>query len=345
VEDGLADTKLRDGLSDYRVRDVKTVMVAANRRPQAQLHRTLVCVAFVVMALTSAACDKYEPTKSIEGVYRPAQCVTLQGIIPGGWLSHHQTIHPTVCQPIRVSELGIYAYGAGWSEPDVRAEVARLEFADAGVLVESDRLRRSGTFDYRERTATVGDWTRNNPTKAIMLVLVGLVVAVTIPRQAVARASRRRRERDQLEAAALAEAARLDRHKAEEAARKAEEAARPERHKAEEAARKAEEAARLELRKEWSRQLKSTSVDRLRFEYEKRQRSIQALQTKLARLGREREDMFDLNEEIMKSDYPTTDVLTRAFSIGDEIRGIEKEISTAEEEMTEIQQALDTKWD
>lgn len=194
-------------MRDGRVSEMKTVMKDPNRRPQGRLHRTIVCMAFVIMAVTFAACDKYERTKPIEGVYRPTQCVTLQGIIPGGWLSMHQTIHPTVCQPMRVSELGVYTYGGGWSDPGGQREVGKLEFSDSGVLVQSADLRRSGTFEYKDRAATAGEWTSNNPIKTIMLVLVGLAVAVTITQQLIARESKRRRERESLEAEVARKAA------------------------------------------------------------------------------------------------------------------------------------------
>lgn len=203
-------------------------MVDTKRNSEAVFHRPLLCAAFVVVALSSVACDKYQPTKHIEGTYRPSQCVTLQGIIPGGWLSSHNTIHPTICQPMRVSEIGVYTYGSGWSVPGFQAEVGRLEFADAGVLFDLSQLRQTGTLDYRDRNATLGEWTRNNPVKTAMLVLTGLVVAVAIPVGVVAWGSLRRRERERLEAEA---AARQERLKAEEAARKAEEAARLEHHK------------------------------------------------------------------------------------------------------------------
>lgn len=179
----------------------------ATQRPRLLLHRAAHCMAFVAAVVMSGACDKYEPTKPIEGVYLPTQCVTLQGIIPGGWLSVHKTIHPTICQPMRVNELGVYTYGSGWSRPGARVEVGRLEYSDAGVLVKSDDLRGSGTFNYRDRAATVGDWTRNNPLKSILLAVVALVAAVSIVGGIAAAVSRRARERDRLEAEAAAKAA------------------------------------------------------------------------------------------------------------------------------------------
>jgi hypothetical protein len=183
------------------------VMKDPNRRSQGRLHRTIVCMALLIMAVTCVACDKYEPTKPIEGVYRPTQCVTLQGIVPGGWLSMHQTIHPTVCQPMRVSELGVYTYGMGWSRPGAQVEVGKLEFSDAGVLVDSSHLRGSGTFDYKDRATTAGEWAGNNPLTTFMLVLVGLAVAVTIPLGWRAIESKRRRERESLEAEVARKAA------------------------------------------------------------------------------------------------------------------------------------------
>ena len=89
------------------------------------------------------------------------------------------------------------------------------------------------------------------------------------------------------------------------------------------------------------RPVRRIGVDRLRFEYEKRQRSIQALQTKMARLSRERQDMYDLDDKMMKSDNYTADAANRSISITNEIQGLEQEISTAEAEMKQIQQALD----
>ena len=196
-------------------------MVDVDLSSKSVLHRKLLWTTFVAAVLTSVACDKYEPTKPIEGTYRPGQCVTLQGIIPGGWLSRHKTIHPTVCQPMRVSELGVYTYGGGWSMPGVQAEVGRIEFADAGVLVESNDLRHYGTFDYRDRDATLDDWTRNNPIKTTMLVLAGLVATVTIFAGVVARNSRKKRERERLEAEAVAHRARLEAEAAAQAAARA----------------------------------------------------------------------------------------------------------------------------
>jgi len=55
-----------------------------NPRPQGRPHITIVFWALVITAVICGACDKYEPTKQIEGVYRPARCLALQGIIPGG---------------------------------------------------------------------------------------------------------------------------------------------------------------------------------------------------------------------------------------------------------------------
>jgi hypothetical protein len=70
--------------SGYYPSEMKAVMKDPNRHPQSRLSRAIVFMALLIMAVTCAACtDEYEPTKSIEGVYRPSHCVTLQGIIPG----------------------------------------------------------------------------------------------------------------------------------------------------------------------------------------------------------------------------------------------------------------------
>jgi hypothetical protein len=71
------------------------------------------------------------------------------------------------------------------------------------------------------------------------------------------------------------------------------------------------------------RPVRRIGVDRLRLEYEKRQRSIQALQTKIVGLSRERQDMFELDEQMRKNDNHTADPMNRAFSISDEIKGID----------------------
>jgi len=71
-------------------------------------------------------------------------------------------------------------------------------------------------------------------------------------------------------------------------------------------------------------------VDKLRFEYEKHQRNIQALQTKIARLSRERQEMRDLDREWSKSDDYRSDAMHRVFSITDEISACEMQISMAE---------------
>ncbi|MEO8034658.1 MAG: hypothetical protein ABI837_09515 [Acidobacteriota bacterium] len=104
----------------------------------------------VAALLLISACDKYEPTRKIVGAYTPSRCVTLQGVIAGGVVSHHKTIHPTICQRIAVSELGVYTYGGGWSRSGVQAEVARLEFAGTEVLIETADLEATGTLKYTD---------------------------------------------------------------------------------------------------------------------------------------------------------------------------------------------------
>jgi hypothetical protein len=302
-----------------------------------------VALALFIATLGLAGCNNYEPKQTIEGVYRPPSgCARLQGH-RDDWFSF-TTVYPTVCNPIRVSELGIFTYGGNWSSPGKKVEMGRLEFPDGGVYVKTEALRLGGSFEYRTRKATLGDWTRHNPFKTIMIVLVGIVVAVTVVVQVVPSYSRRKRERERLEAE---EAARPERLKAEEAARlgrlEAEEAARLGRLKAEEA-RKAEEAAQIEHHTEWIRQLQSNSVDQLRFEYEKRQRSIQVLHARIA----ERNHAYGENEETMRR-WPDNDdiqitCLNGQIKIMDQITDLNKNIADAEREMTAIQRALDTKW-
>ena len=174
-----------------------------------------VVLALFVTTLGLTGCNNYEPKQAIEGVYRPPPgCARLQGH-RDGWFSF-TTVYPTVCNPIRVSELGTFTYGAGWESPGKQVEMGRLEFSDGGVYVKTEALRLLGSFEYRTRQATLGDWMRHNPFTTIMLVLVGLVVAVTVVVRVEAMASRRNQERERLEAEATA---RLERLKAEEVAR------------------------------------------------------------------------------------------------------------------------------
>lgn len=101
-------------------------------------------------------------------------------------------------------------------------------------------------------------------------------------------------------------------------------------------------AGRLETK--WSRQLRSHPVEQLRFEYEKRQRHILALQTENARLSRERQDLYDLEDEWLAADDPGWSSPSASISIVNaKMLTNETQISSAEEEMTEIQQVLDAK--
>ena len=96
------------------------------------------------------------------------------------------------------------------------------------------------------------------------------------------------------------------------------------------------------LETEWARQLKSSPVDRLRFEYEKRQRSIQLLETRFA----ERNSVADDFSEKMNTPDDDEAVMYGDcyLKVLDQIGDLQKEIGAAEAEMTEIQQVLDTKW-
>ena len=173
-----------------------------------RVHRRIAwapVLAFVV--LMSTGCDKYQPRTTIEGVYHPNGCVQMEGR-RARW-SWPTTIQVTVCQPIRVSELGLMTYGWEVRQPGFQAEVARLEFSDAGVYIVADRLRQNGRFEYRERQPTLNDWTRNHPIRVVaMLVFLALIVTVIVAMRSATKNARRARERERLEAEAAKTAAR-----------------------------------------------------------------------------------------------------------------------------------------
>lgn len=101
-----------------------------------------------------------------------------------------------------------------------------------------------------------------------------------------------------------------------------------------------------EFETEWSRQLQSRSIDWLRFEYEKRQRSIQALQTQVARLDRTLQDLWDLQDEWNNDENATwAPPLTsgRMDQVDKELELSHKQIAEAEREMAELQRVLDSK--
>ena len=83
-----------------------------------------------------------------------------------------------------------------------------------------------------------------------------------------------------------------------------------------------------------------SEVDTLRFEYERRQRSIQVLHAKIS----ERNRVSDENEETMRRWPDDDDVRTSGFDnrnkIMEQIDGLYRDIADAEREMAEIQQAL-----
>jgi len=97
----------------------------------------------------------------------------------------------------------------GWEvrQPGLQLEVARLECSDGGVFFATNTLRGAGRLEYTDRSPTLGDWTRHNPLKTAVLVLAGLVVAVTIPLWVSARERKRSDERERLEAEMAARAA------------------------------------------------------------------------------------------------------------------------------------------
>jgi len=100
--------------------------------------------------------------------------------------------------------------------------------------------------------------------------------------------------------------------------------------------------------KSWVKSLENLSVDRLRFEYEKRQREIESLQIKIYSLTHERDDMEDEYEEWSENhpdaepeERPLIDAINRAY---DEISKSEERISQIQEEMKEIEKVIDKKW-
>jgi hypothetical protein len=115
-------------------------------------------------------------------------------------------VYPTVCNPIRVNELGIFTYGGNWSSPGKKVEMGRLEFSDAGVYVKTEALRLGGSFEYRTRQATLGDWTRQNPFTTRLIAMVALLITGTVVWGAVEVRARRERERERLAAEATAAA-------------------------------------------------------------------------------------------------------------------------------------------
>jgi hypothetical protein len=193
-------------------------------------NRTWAPCVILLVSMAVGCGDSYEREKTIDGVFEPtviapdgSHCVRIEGR-RAGWLSF-PTTQPTICQPIRVSELGIMTYGWEVAQPGLKLEVARVEFSDGSVFIATVHLRELGRFEYNERSPTVSDWTRDNPLKTVVLVLVGLVIAVTIPLRIQATAARRRREHNQAEAAAtarvLARAAALEAEAAAKAAARA----------------------------------------------------------------------------------------------------------------------------
>lgn len=99
---------------------------------------------------------------------------------------------------------------------------------------------------------------------------------------------------------------------------------------------------------DWSKELKTSTVKRLRFEYEKRQRQILALQIKISSLRRELDEMYSWYERDRvanpkawyhrEGSYPSG-----MESIPREIEQYELEVRTLEEQMDDIQTVLDSK--
>jgi hypothetical protein len=103
------------------------------------------------------------------------------------------------------------------------------------------------------------------------------------------------------------------------------------------------EARRRRALLQWSQELPSISVERLRFEYEKRQRSVGTLQTKLDRISREQSELWAQHERWINDDNATS-YNPRVYTNLDEINRCEREIANTEEEMALIHAVLDSKW-
>lgn len=177
------------------------------------------CLLFIVLLLP--ACDKYEPRLPIEGMYYPNGQVQLEGRRVR-FLLWPNTIHITVSQPTRVSELGLMTYGGEVAQPGWQAEVAILELPGTSVYIVKDRFYQTGRFDYHVREPTASDWMRNHPFKTTLFGLAGLSLLIAGLVQWTALDARRARERDQREAAAAAgvqeELARVQQHQREQQA-------------------------------------------------------------------------------------------------------------------------------
>lgn len=107
--------------------------------------------------------------------------------------------------------------------------------------------------------------------------------------------------------------------------------------------RKEAEARRRQAFEDWCEGLTSAPVERIRFEYEKRQRAVQALHVKQDRLSREHSILDAENERWLRDDTNAS-YQPRAFSISDEIDECEAEIAETEREMASLQALLDRRW-
>lgn len=168
------------------------------RRPF-RWRRTAWLPALAILTFMSACTrDSYEPRLTIEGTYYPSCGEARPKACPNGcpriegrsatMFAPLSSVIVTVCQPIRVSELGTLTL-----DSDYQSEAGRLEFADSAVYIQTELMRRHGRFEYSERSPTPNDWTRNNPLTTGVLVLIGfigLAVVVSIPVGLKARTSR-----------------------------------------------------------------------------------------------------------------------------------------------------------
>jgi LemA protein len=129
-----------------------------------------------LLLIMVAACNKYQPTSSVEGTYYPNGCVQLDGF-RARW-SWPKDAWVNICEAVRVTEVGLLSSG-GFERGRTTQSVARLEVAGIGAYVDLGLLKLHGRLDYRLAGPSMGYWTRNHPLLTAML-LVLLVIAMAV---------------------------------------------------------------------------------------------------------------------------------------------------------------------
>jgi predicted RNase H-like nuclease (RuvC/YqgF family) len=90
---------------------------------------------------------------------------------------------------------------------------------------------------------------------------------------------------------------------------------------------------------EWYKSLRNMPVERLRFEYEKRQREIQSLEIQMDRLSREYEDAYQVH-----MDLPIGYGSSRLDSLERQMSGQRSYLMKLENEISIIEQVINLKW-